>query len=60
MYFLITRFFGWFSNAYVKIGIAAFAIGLMLYLFPPLYGEGYGLINNLLNGETEAALNGIQ
>ena len=60
MYFLITRFFAWFSNAYVKIGIAALAIGLMLYLFPPLYGEGYGLINNLLNGETEAALNGIQ
>jgi CIC family chloride channel protein len=25
-----------------------------------LYGEGYGLINNLLNGKTEAALNGIQ
>ena len=28
----------------------------MLYLIPPLYGEGYGLINNLLNGNTTAAL----
>ena len=36
------------------------AIGFMLYLFPPLYGEGYGLINNLLNGNTEVALSGIQ
>ena len=60
MYFLITRFFSRFSNAYIKIGIAAIAIGFMLYLFPPLYGEGYGLINNLLNGKTEAALSGIQ
>ena len=40
MYFLITRFFAWFSNAYVKIGIAALAIGLMLYLFPPSVWRG--------------------
>ena len=59
MYFFITSFFNRFSNAYVKIGIAAVAIGLMLYLIPPLYGEGYGLINNLLNGDTAAALNDI-
>ena len=59
MYFFITRFFNRFSNAYVKIGIAAVAIGFMLYLIPPLYGEGYGLINNLLNGDTQAALSDI-
>lgn len=59
MYFFITSFFNRFSNAYVKIGIAAVAIGLMLYLIPPLYGEGYGLINNLLNGDTSAALKDI-
>ena len=59
MYFFITRFFARFSNAYLKIGIAAIAIGLMLYLIPPLYGEGYGLINNLLNGNTAEALSGM-
>ncbi len=59
MYFFITNFFNRFSNAYAKIGIAAVAIGLMLYLIPPLYGEGYGLINNLLNGNTAAALSDI-
>ena len=59
MYFFITRFFARFSNAYWKIGIAAVAIGLMLYLIPPLYGEGYGLINNLLNGNTAEALSGM-
>lgn len=60
MYFLITRFFDRFSNAYWKIGIAAVGIGLMLYFIPPLYGEGYGLMNNLLNGNTAAALEGLQ
>jgi len=60
MYFLITKFFDRFSNAYWKIGIAAVAIGLMLYFIPPLYGEGYGLMNNLLNGNTAEALSGLQ
>ncbi len=60
MYFFITRFFARFSNAYWKIGIAAVAIGLMLYFIPPLYGEGYGLINNLLNGNTAEALSGME
>tara|TARA_R110002073_G_scaffold89852_1_gene212379 strand:+ start:4428 stop:6209 length:1782 start_codon:yes stop_codon:yes gene_type:complete len=59
MYFFITKFFARFSNAYLKIGIAAIAIGLMLYFIPPLYGEGYGLINNLLNGNTAEALSGM-
>ena len=60
MYFFITRFFNRFSNAYWKIGIAALAIGLMLYFIPPLYGEGYDVINNLLNGNTVEALSGLQ
>ncbi len=60
MYFFITKFFNRFSNAYLKIGIAAVAIGLMLYFIPPLYGEGYSLINNLLNGNTSEALSGLQ
>lgn len=60
MYFFITRFFARFSNQYWKIGIAAVAIGLMLYFIPPLYGEGYGLINNLLAGNTAEALSGME
>lgn len=60
MYFFITRFFARFSNQYWKIGMAAVAIGLMLYFIPPLYGEGYGLINNLLAGNTAEALSGME
>ena len=59
MYFLITHFFDRFSNPYWKMGVAALPIGLLLYFFPPLYGEGYGLMNNLLNGNTAEALSGM-
>ena len=31
-------------------GISALCLGLLIFLFPPLYGEGYGYITELLNG----------
>lgn len=33
-------------------------IAIMVFLFPPLYGEGYGAINNLLDGNVADVLNG--
>lgn len=59
IYFLITHFFDRFKSPFKKFIIGGFAIGIMLYLIPPLYGEGYGLINNLLKGDTIAALKDI-
>jgi CIC family chloride channel protein len=59
MYFKITHFFDRFQSPFKKLIIGGVAIGIMLYLIPPLYGEGYGLITNLLNGDTEAALKDI-
>lgn len=59
MYFAITSFFERFKSPFKKLIIGGIAIGVMLYLIPPLYGEGYGLINNLLNGDTAQALNDI-
>ena len=56
IYFRITNFFKRFKKPIHKLIIGGFAIGLMLYLIPPLYGEGYGFINSLLNGDTKAAL----
>ena len=32
------------------------AIGLLVYLIPPLYGEGFDVINNLIAGNPEKAL----
>ena len=59
IYFRITNFFKFFKKPIHRLIIGGFAIGLMLYLIPPLYGEGYGFINNLLNGNSTAALSGI-
>lgn len=38
------------SNQYLKWFICATALGLTIFLFPQLYGEGYGVLSDLLNG----------
>ena len=37
-------------NPYKKWAISALGLGLLIFLFPPLYGEGYGSLSVLLNG----------
>lgn len=56
MYFAIHKLFKGIKNGLVKVLTGGFAIGAMLYFIPPLYGEGFGLINNLLDGNHLAAL----
>lgn len=56
MYFFINKFFKRFSNPIHRLIIGGIAIGMMLYFIPPLYGEGYNLINNLLHGDHISAL----
>ena len=59
IYFRITNFFKRIKKPIHKLIFGGIAIGLILFLIPPLYGEGYGLINNLLEGNTLAALKDI-
>lgn len=59
IYFRITNFFKRIKKVEHRLIFGGLSIGIMLYLIPPLYGEGYGLINNLLNGNTIAALEGF-
>ena len=42
-------------NRYLRWGICALSLGLMIFLFPQLYGEGYGIVGNLLSGEETIA-----
>jgi CIC family chloride channel protein len=44
--------FGKVSNRYARWGWCALALGLLIFLFPPLYGEGYDSLGVLLNGGT--------
>ena len=39
------------SNMWVKILIGGSVLGLLVYLFPPLYGEGYDVILQLFNDD---------
>ncbi|PQJ76459.1 chloride channel protein [Polaribacter glomeratus] len=59
IYFIITNFFKRIKKPIHRLILGGMAIGVMLYLIPPLYGEGYGLINNLLQGNTLGALKDI-
>lgn len=40
------------QKPYVRWAIAASCLGLLIFLFPPLFGEGYEYLHELLNGGT--------
>ena len=41
---------GKMKNPYLKWILCALGLGLLIFLFPPLYGEGYESLGSLLNG----------
>ena len=44
------------QNIWVKFLVGGSALGLLLFLFPPLYGEGYDVIKQLINGDSVSAI----
>ena len=38
------------KGPFVRWAVSAFGLGLLIFLFPPLYGEGYEHLHTLLNG----------
>ncbi len=44
------------KNPWVKLLIGGTVLGVLLFVFPPLYGEGYTPINQLINGDINAIL----
>ncbi len=45
------------SNRYLRLLTGGMVLGILILLFPPLYGEGYDTIASLLNGDTDALFN---
>ncbi|MGE6219024.1 chloride channel protein [Nubsella zeaxanthinifaciens] len=45
------------KNPYHKIALGGLLLGLLIFLFPTLYGEGYITINNLLKGDYNSVIN---
>ena len=50
IYFAIRKYFYRFKKRFTRLIFGSIIIGFILFLMPSLYGEGYGLINNLLKG----------
>lgn len=54
-----TRAMNWIENIFrkynywQKFGIAACILSVLIFLFPPLYGEGYDTINTLINNNIQ-------
>jgi len=43
-----------FKSPYKKLALGGVLLSLLIFLFPPLYGEGYDTINALLSGNSNA------
>ncbi len=53
-FLFIEKLFVKIKRNYVKIAVGGGAFGLLLYLFPQLYGEGYQSVTHLLDGDLSA------
>jgi len=57
MYKFIQSRFDRLSNSFYRWGIGALVLGLLIFLFPSLYGEGYEAINGCLHGDDSHLFN---
>lgn len=46
------------NNPWKKLGIGGVILSCLIFLFPPLYGEGYGAIIDLLGGNISGIVDG--
>ena len=47
---------GKLKNPYIKWILSSISLGLLIFLFPPLYGEGYDSLTHLLNNDSASAI----
>ncbi|MGY0426493.1 MAG: chloride channel protein, partial [Polaribacter sp.] len=50
VYFAIGDLFKRTQNVYKRLLVGGILLGVLVYIVPPLYGEGYETINNVLSG----------
>ncbi|WP_084399546.1 chloride channel protein [Pseudotamlana agarivorans] len=56
VYDRIQKFFDKIGSPIKKLIVGGVGIGILVFLIPPLYGEGFDVINNLIVGNPEKAL----
>ncbi len=55
---MMENFFHRFKNKWNKTLVGCLILSVLVFIFPPLYGEGYGSIVGLLNGDPSSIVNG--
>ena len=56
IYFRFADIFKKISSPWKRMLVGGFGLGILIFLIPPLYGEGYDVINNLLEEDYLEAL----
>lgn len=53
IYLYFQNFFSKISKWYWRLAIGGISLGVLVFLFPSLYGEGYRATNSVLHGQTD-------
>ena len=56
VYERVQKLFDKLNSPFKRILIGGLSIGILIYFIPPLYGEGFDVMNNLIAGNPERAL----
>ena len=56
IYFRLNTFFRSITNLYKRLIVGGVLLGVIIYFVPPLFGEGYETINNILRGDIDPVL----
>ena len=51
----VEKFFKRFKSPYIRLLIGGSTLSVLIFLFPPLYGEGYETIKQLIDGSPETS-----
>lgn len=50
----VKKWAGSIANPYMKVWVSGVSLGVLIFIFPALYGEGYLTIQQILNGHFDA------
>lgn len=55
---MMEGFYGKIKNHWMRAAIGGSILAVLIFIFPPLYGEGYDVITSMINGDTASVADG--
>ena len=55
---MMEGFYGTIKNPWMRAAIGGSILAVLIFIFPPLYGEGYDVITSMINGDTASVADG--